>query len=77
MGLVGWGGLPDKYVEVGGVHEVVTDTRRGTKEKMRCASAGSDARFIDLDGDGVRVVIIPRDEWEARILDLRKPHHER
>lgn len=69
MGLVGWTGLPGKFVEVGGEHTVKTD--RGD-ERLRCASAGGrDARFIADEPGYPRVVVVPREEWADRILDLR------
>lgn len=68
MGLVGWAGLPGKFVDVGGEHLVRTD--RGV-ERLYCSSAGADARFTSRQPDDYRIVIVPRERWNDDIIDLR------
>jgi hypothetical protein len=69
MGLVGWSELPGLFVEVGGKHQVKTD--RGY-EWLTCTSAGAgDARFVPIDPQDTRLIVVPWSEWALRITDLR------
>lgn len=69
MGLIGWTELPGLFVEVGGRHSVKTE--RGL-ERLTCTSAGGgDARFTSDDKEDMRVIVVPWEEWNERIIDLR------